>query len=354
MSKKVLFPFLSVLILIAGCSKDQPKISAVCELMPNGTYLLKWEVFPPVEGFVKVYQSTRPDSFDLASPIFTQDITVGFRSVLASVSPRPYFKLVFNREYSTVVAQRTVPTQGVFNFRDLGGYYTRDQRQLLWGKIYRSGSFGMITRTDRRTLASLHLQTLIDLRTEQETLYHPNQFQVPQIHNMPLRGNGHDAFFNEILARKMHLADILDYDRDVFSFILENNSDYFIRMFDVLLEEKNYPVVLSCFLGKDRSAIASALILAALEVDDETIYEDYLLSNSLIDYHALVRNANAYSFEIQQAITALYSAHTETIRHAFETLRANYGSVLNYLETELHLSARKREKLKSLLLDNPS
>jgi protein-tyrosine phosphatase len=318
--------------------------------MPNGTFLIKWETFPPMEGWVKVYESNRPDSFDLTYPVFEQNIQMGYRSVLSSVLSRPYFKLVFNRKYSTIVSERTIPTQGIFNFRDLGGYYNRENRQIQWGKIYRSGSLGMATGYDRRILAGLDICTLVDLRTEQESYYYPNKFKTPQVYNLPLRGNGHDIFFDEILSRKMHLTDILNYDRDVFSFMLENNTDYFIRMFDVLLEEKNYPVVLSCFLGKDRTAIAAALVLAALDVDEETIYEDYLLSNTLINYHNLVRNADDYAPEVQQTITALYSAHTETIRHAFAVIRSNYGSITHYLEKELHLTNKKRERLKGILL----
>ena len=350
MSKQLFFPFL-YLILTVGCTSSDPKINVACERRPNGTYLIKWETFPPMEGTVKIYGSIRPDSFDLNSPIIEQDIQVGFRSILPSTMSRMYFKLVFNRQYSTIVAERTLPTQGIFNFRDLGGYYNREHKQIQWGKIYRSGSLGMATVYDRQMLYGLKLETLIDLRTEQESYNYPNGFKTPQVYNLPLRGNGHDIFYPEILSRKMQLEDILTYDRDVFSFILENNTDYLIRMFDVLLEEKNYPLVISCFLGKDRTAIASALILAALDVDEETIFDDYLLSNTLIDYHTLVPNADNYPFDIQQTITALFSAHTETLRHAFDLIRTNYGSINNYLEKELHLTNKKREKLKGILLN---
>ena len=350
MWKKLLFSFLS-LPLVVGCMRENPEINAACERRANGTYLIKWETFPPMEGTVKIYGSIRPDSFDLSSPVFEQDIRTGFRSILPSTMSRMYFKLVFNRQYSTTVAERRLPTQGIFNFRDLGGYYNRERKQIQWGKIYRSGSLGMATLYDRQFLSGLNIETLIDLRTEQESYLSPNKYKTPQVYNLPLRGNGHDIFFHEILSRKMQLRDILDYDRDVFSFMLENNTDYLIRMFDVLLEEKNYPIVIFCSLGKDRTAIASALILAALGVDEETVFEDYLLSNSLIDYHTLVHNADNYSFDIQQTITALFSAHTGTIRHAFKLIRTNYGSVNNYLEKELHLTGKKREKLKSILLN---
>ena len=355
MSNKLLYPFV-FLTLLAGCAKEKIQISAACELMPNGTYLIKWETFPPLEGTVKIYESVRPDSFNLASPIFEEDIRAGYKRILARLgTTRTYFKLVFNKTYSTIIGERTVSTQGIFNFRDLGGYYTRGNKQIQWGKIYRSGSLTMATPYDRRLLKQLHIKTLIDLRTEQESYHYPiqfiiNSFDTPQIYTLPLRGNGYDIFFDEILSQRMRLQDILNYDRDVFSFILENNTDYFTHLFDILLDDKNYPVVIYCFLGKDRTAIASALILAALGVDDETIQEDYLLSNDLIDYHALVRDADAFTIDIQKAITALYSAHSETIRNAQAIIETNYGSVDHYLEKELQLTAKKREKLKNLLL----
>jgi protein-tyrosine phosphatase len=350
MFKKLLFPFLCS-TLLAGCVKENPQINVACELMPNGAYLLKWETFPPMEGAVKVYASARPDSFDLNSPVFEQEIAIGYKRILAMpAAPRSYFKLIFNKKYSVIATERTVPMQGIFNFRDLGGYYTKDHRQIQWGKIYRSGSLAMATNRDRYFLNALNIETTIDLRTERESYYYPNTFKAPQVYNLPLRGNGHDIFFDEILSRRMKLPDILDYDRDVFSFILENNTDYFIKMFDVLLDENNYPVVVYCFLGKDRSAIASSLILAALGVDENTIVDDYLLSNDKIDYHALVRDADAFTIDIQKTITALYSAHTETIRYSFELIKTNYGSVDNYLEKELQLTHKKREKLRSMLL----
>jgi protein-tyrosine phosphatase len=240
--------------------------------------------------------------------------------------------------------------QGIFNFRDLGGYINKENKQLYWGKLYRSGSLAMAAKHDLRFLGKLGIETIIDLRTEKESYSYPNKFKAPQIYNLPLRGNRYDIFFDEILSQKMKRKDILIYDQNVFSFLLLNNTDYFIKMFDILLEENNYPVVIYCSLGKDRTAIASALILAALEVDEETIVEDYLLSNDLINYHSLVQNADLYPIEVQETITALFSAQKETIKYSLELLKDNYGSINDYLEKELKLTHRKREKLKNLLL----
>ncbi|MDR0546031.1 MAG: tyrosine-protein phosphatase [Dysgonamonadaceae bacterium] len=350
MFKNVVFSFISV-VLFAGCAQDSPQINAVCDLMPNGLFLIKWETFPSIEGVVKGYESNRPDSFNTGLPDFEQKIETGYQRVLARANNRSYFKLVFNNpKHSIVVAERKLPTQGILNFRDLGGYDTQDKRQVKWGKIYHSSSLSMATRYDRSLLKNLYIETVIDFRSEKEREYAPAAFQAAQMYNWPLRGNPHNFFFDEILSRRVKVENILLYDQNNFSFLWENNTDYFIKMFDVLLDEKNYPVTISCFFGKDRSAIASALILAALDVEQEVIVEDFLLYNQNINLNSIVKNADAFNFEIQEAITALYSVHKETIENAFDLIKENYGSVDNYLEKELHLNNKKREKLRSILL----
>ena len=352
MIKKLLFSLLYIIPLIS-CTKDNYKIDVACKLMPNGTYMIKWETFPPMEGRVKIYESAHPDSFNLYSPIAELNIKEGYKTILGMPNiTRSYFKLVFNKKYSVITSDRVIPMERIFNFRDIGGYTNKEGRYIQWGKLYRSGSLGMANRKDMATLDKLGIETIIDLRTQRESYNFPNKYKAPQIYNLPLRGNRYDIFFNEILSEKMKRTDILSYDQSIFSFIIENNSDYFIKMFDILLDEKNYPVVIYCSLGKDRTAIASALILAALDTENDFILDDYLMSNELIDYHALVRNAEHYPEMVQETITALFSAHRETIIKSMETLTSQYGSMDNYFEKELDLTPRKREKLKDILLYN--
>jgi len=336
--------------LLSGCQRKQTQINAVCDLMPNGTFLIKWETFPPLKGMVKAYESNNPDSFDTKLPIFEQPVDIGYKSVLAQSHKRYYFKLVFDNKEEIVVAERNLPMQGVLNFRDLGGYQTKDKRQIRWGKIYHSSALSMTTAYDRSVFKNIGIETVMDFRTEREREFAPNHFYASQSHNLPLRGNRHDVYFDEILSHRISADEILAYDRDLFAFLWENNNDYFIQMFDVLLDEKNYPIVLSCFFGKDRSAIASALILIALDVEKEIIIEDFLYYNQILDLNKIVKNANVFNFEIQEAITALYSEHRETIEHTFDIIKSNYGSMDNYLEKALGLTAKKREKLKNILL----
>jgi protein-tyrosine phosphatase len=148
----------------------------------------------------------------------------------------------------------------------------------------------------------------------------------------------------------MRRIDAFVYSQDIFSFILENNTDYFKKMFNILLDENNYPLVFFCSLGKDRSAIVAALILMALDTDRETILNDYLLSNDLIDYYSLVENIDPFTPQVEETIMALFGSNREYLIYAFDRIEKEYGSVQNYLEKELNLTGKKRERLKEILL----
>lgn len=350
MIKKIVYSFLA-LFLFSYCSEDKPDIQVACDITSSGNYLIKWETFPPLEGTVKIYESESPDSFSLSSPIAEVEIAKGFVDVLAIRNlNRSYFQLVFNKKYTVITSERTVRFPTIFNFRDLGGYYTNQNRQTRWGKLYRSSSLSETTMQDREFLDNLKIKTLIDLRTENLIAANPTNYSTENMYKLPLRGNRPNVFADKILSREMKRGDVLIYLQDVFYFFVENNSDYFTQMFDILLNESNYPLVIYCSLGSDRTGVASALILAALDINQEQIIKDYLVSNDQLNYTGQFPNAELFGADVQETMTALYRSHPETISYAFNQLIKEYGSIDAYFEKELDLTKKKREKLKELLL----
>jgi len=363
----------SVLLLafLFSCTEEKPDIRVACDLTSFGNYLIKWETFPPMEGTVKIYESSNPDSFNMAYPIVEASISKGFADVLAIRNlNRSYFKLVFDKKHSVVASERTIQLNWIYNFRDLGGYYTKGGKQIRWGKIYRSSSLappppspspssssllpGLFFRDflaqDIAYMNNLGIKSLANLRTENENFHFPCPYQVQNNYNIPLRGNRINVFADKILSKKMMRNDVIIYLQDALFFLLENNSDYFIKIFDLLLDESNYPLVLYCSAGIDRSGLVSALILSALDIPEEEILSDFMLSNEKVNYRSLLPNADFFPDYVQETMTALYSAHKETITYAFEKITKEYGSMDDYFEKELNLTPKKRERLKELLL----
>jgi protein-tyrosine phosphatase len=356
MFKNLAFSVFS-LLLFSHCTQENTDIRVGCETIPPGNYLIKWETFPPMEGIVKIYESSFPDSFNMSSPIAESEISKGFKDIFAvRTLKRSYFKLVFDKNHSAITTERIIPMQGLFNFRDLGGYYNGDARQVRWGKLYRSSSLARATLQDVKMLNNLGIRTVIDFRTEKERRDFPPQYLGLHTFDLPLRGNPHNVFLDRIVSGKMRIGDVKVYAQDIFAFLVESNTDFFVQLFDILLNAENYPVLMHCSLGSDRSAVASALILAALEIDNEQIISDYMQTNEQIDFSSFVPNFNvfsqedSYSREIKETITALYRVHKETITYSFAKILKDYGSLENYFNNELQLTVKKREKLKELML----
>ena len=57
---------------------------------------------------------------------------------------------------------------GAFNFRDLGGYVTKDRNTLRTGLLFRSDDLWRLDDSDISQLMKLRLKSVIDLRSENE------------------------------------------------------------------------------------------------------------------------------------------------------------------------------------------
>jgi protein tyrosine/serine phosphatase len=57
------------------------------------------------------------------------------------------------------------------------------------------------------------------------------------------------------------------------------NREQIPKIFEVLADEANYPLVFHCAIGTDRTGYIAFLINALLGVEEESLYRDYLFSN---------------------------------------------------------------------------
>ena len=56
------------------------------------------------------------------------------------------------------------------NFRDVGGYQTKDGRFVRRGMVFRSGDSARLLDADAEALRALGIQLIIDMRSEKERL----------------------------------------------------------------------------------------------------------------------------------------------------------------------------------------
>ena len=183
--------------------------------------------------------------------------------------------------------QRVIHLKGTSNTRDIGGYRTSDGRTLRWRQIIRSDNLSRLTDSDFQKLEEMGLKTIIDLRTDRENEQGPTVWQgdnPPQIYHFPIGRADNDWFNaqrkllkNNRFTERQSMAHMVNGYR----MIAKEGLPSYQQLMTLVLDESNWPVLIHCNAGKDRAGVATMLILEALGVDQETIMEDFLLTNEV-------------------------------------------------------------------------
>jgi len=248
--------------------------------------------------------------------------------------------------------KREVKLQGAVNFRDLGGYVTKDGHHVKWGKLYRSAALNKLTEADLQKLHGLSIAWVADFRGPFEVQAAPDKLPVEAVRvSLPA---GSETIGDSNYAKNM-LAQMKDQS-GLTSFYSEINpfpARYEPVFKEMLALDKDSALLFHCTAGKDRTGIAAALILYALGVDEETIMQDYLATN----YYRASDNGKAIGgmvkmYGLDEATAKnLMAAKEDYLNATFAAIRSKYGSVENYLEKEMGLGNKEIVRLKEMYLE---
>ncbi|KAI9449146.1 protein tyrosine/serine phosphatase [Russula earlei] len=243
-------------------------------------------------------------------------------------------------------AKREVKLQGAINFRDVGGYITKEGKHVKWGKIYRSAAINKLTEQDLQKLQSLHLAYILDFRGPYEVQAAPDKIPAGAIRiSLPAGSeNIGDSNYMKTMVKSMRNDSALLQ----FYSVLTPFPARYTPLFDELLQANpDSALLFHCSAGKDRTGIAAALILYALGVDEQTIMQDYLATN----YYRRTENERsikgmmqAYNMD-ETTAKGMMAAKPLYLQATFQSIEKQYGSVDHYLETELGLTPSKRKAL---------
>jgi protein-tyrosine phosphatase len=222
---------------------------------------------------------------------------------------------------------RRIELEGPANFRDLGGYETRDGRTVRTRQVYRSDSLSYMTDADvQHCVDQLGIDTVIDLRAGHE---------VDQFSHGPLEATGVRFLHRPVVdeTRREHIvrdpgapAPELMSPASIYLMMLERFADRLTDVVRLIADPATHPVVFHCAAGKDRTGIVAALVLGALGVDDETIVADYVLTAEhmplLVERHRAVAAERGVDAEVGDPH---FAAEAEAMRGVLTGLEANYA-----------------------------
>ncbi|UQS82534.1 tyrosine-protein phosphatase [Bombilactobacillus folatiphilus] len=238
------------------------------------------------------------------------------------------------------------------NFRDIGGINVANGT-LKAGIFLRSGQLVDLNDATVDFLTdTCQLQTIYDFRSTKETTEMPDT-TVPntQWKHLDILA---DATANYASMNKMvensgnaHQHMLETYEQLIVSSSAQTGYQTFMN--DLIQEPKT--ILFHCFAGKDRTGFAAALILKVAGASDETIMDDYLLTNKLRQ-QANQEMLETYRDQIteQQAKEMMVALQVapEYLLRAKETIQQEFGTFDNYLHQGLHLVNDYTEQFRKL------
>lgn len=258
----------------------------------------------------------------LAIAVFMAGITGCTVKADPSVSALPIKSASSQIEFKPALPH-AIGLSGVANARDLGGYKTADGKTVKIGVLLRTAALYHATANDLKIITDkYHVTQIIDFRTSKGIQKNPD----PQINgvietHLPIHSSAEKNTDGE--------------NQSYINMVTDSNSiSAFKQFFMVLLNHKEGAVLFHCAAGKDRTGVASILLLSALGVDKNTIIQDYLLSN-----------------EYYSALSQKERVKEKWAMTVFDTITSKYGSMDIFLNQELGLTPQNKAKLKLMYLE---
>lgn len=248
-----------------------------------------------------------------------------------------------------------LPTEGIHNFRDYGGWLTEDGRQVRRGVLFRSGQHVGATAADLALIAALDIHTVIDLRGTSERERNPCRrvegfageviYYDGETSSSPPHMDIDPDVTTALFARERMLS--------VYARMPQNPAmqQMFARYLRILAEREGASLV-HCFAGKDRTGIAATLLLHVLGVGERDQMTEFVRTNAAPTL-AVLHAQSVPGIEArfgrkldQEALRVLLEVEEDYLHRFRETVVAMDGSLDAWLASRIGVDDGLRERLR--------
>jgi protein-tyrosine phosphatase len=258
--------------------------------------------------------------------------------------------------------QQFIPVNGIINARDLGGYIMQDGRRLRDGMLIRSAHLADASDEDLQYLSSIPISKVIDFRKDIE-MNGKTDRMVPGAEYIRLEIDASGKIVSQATEDEKRLfTGNKQFDVKKFMVMaafnpmaqriaqqmypnLTNDPEcrkQFKQFFRLILDTANGAILYHCTQGKDRTGFASALILAALGADRDTIVADFDATNRVYeeDVRQCCQNVLLMGGKENEIATvkSFLGANTDNFIKALESIDREFGTMEAYLKGPIGLT----------------
>lgn len=249
---------------------------------------------------------------------------------------------------------RVLPLSGVHNFRDYGGYAVSGGGRVKQGLLWRSAQHEGASDDDLQQIDALGLETVVDLRGDDERATHPCR-RSSAFRAKVLFAGGTTAGLAPHLAAASGGIDAATararltetYRGMPWRPALVGT----MQLYFTALADSDTPSLIHCVAGKDRTGLSVAVLHILLGVHADDMMQDYLLTNQAGNIDARIAQGGAhlrqrYAGSISDdAIRTLMGVDANYLNTALAEIRTKHGSVERYAEDVLNVDTAKRQAL---------
>lgn len=249
-------------------------------------------------------------------------------------------------------AQKNMDIENSPNFRSLSGIQNKEGKRIKENIIFRSGNFSKLTENDIKKFDALNITTIVDFRNDGE-IQKDHDF-IPTGQKIEITrakiGSINDKEMGNFM--KVMMSPTFN-ENQVDSLMVAANNGFAesIKDFKPFFEEvkkKETVVLFHCTAGKDRTGVASSLLLHILDVSDEEIMKDYLRSNEAIAKTDLSKY-KAYGIP-EERMAKLMGVKPVYLEAAWNSIIKKYGSIDQMLLTEFGIDKKAKKQIKKKYL----
>ena len=277
---------------------------------------------------------------------------------------------------TSLFAQQFLPVKGIVNARDLGGYTIRDNLKVKEGALIRSAHLADATANDLALLTQIGTIKVIDFRLEDEKagkidkpLPGAKYISLPINASGSLSATATEKEKKQFTGRKkFDVKKVIliaafnkkapQMARELYPTLLfyPDCQKQFATFMREVMDTPGGAILFHCTQGKDRTGIASMLLLAALGASKETIIADFDATNLVYEkdvrkYSRRVRFLGGKEEEIA-VVKAFLGANTDNFIKAVDEVERRYGSLEGYLKGPIGLTDEDLMILRNRYLEN--
>ncbi len=244
----------------------------------------------------------------------------------------------------TGAVDASVSVSGVMNFRDVGGLPAGAARTRS-GVLFRSGGLARLDDGGRAAFERLGIRRIVDLREDDELAFEPSRtagLDVETVRVPLFLGSAASFFTDDISLQGMYRQ------------LVDTAPERIVEVVRGVLGAQ--PVLVHCTVGKDRTGVTVALMLAAVGVDRHAVVADYARTEALLPperNRRVVAHLRALHPEARHLEDLVTRAPASVLRALLDDLDERFGSVAGYLRAH-GITDEELVALRGVLVDDES